>query len=371
MPLISCSFASLKHQFLTLRSGHHAIWALVFLICSHLAGAQEPSDSTERHTYLRLLPVPAFGYEPETDWYFGGVVLFNFDLYNDTTTRPSNLSLEFNYTLRKQRILDAGWDWFSARERWYSEGYVEWSFYPDYYFGVGPEARASERLLFESERLIFDLGLYRSFAPAWYAGIFIQYANYSGLDKRYQDDFQELRNASLMRLAPALRYDSRNSLLKPSQGAYWHLLAGNTWSTKNYWLGLFDARKYFTTKLGVMSLRFLSRFVGQGAPFFDLSVMGGDQAVRGYFYGRYRDDGFSTAQAEWRSPQWKRCGMALFGGYSMLYNGFPTTAFGSFENYGAGLRYLIDRKGDVNLRFDYARGKNGESGFYIGFGESF
>jgi len=38
--------------------------------------------------------------------------------------------------------------------------------------------------------------------------------------------------------------------------------------------------------------------------------------------------------------------------------------------YGGGLRFKIDRESNVNIRFDYALGKN-SSGFYIGFGEAF
>jgi outer membrane protein assembly factor BamA len=333
--------------------------------------AQEAADSAKNQRYFRVLPVPAFGYEPETNWHIGAVALFTFDMHADSVTRPSNLNVEFNYTLRRQRIVDAGWNWFSAKERWFSKGYVEWSYYPDYYFGIGAGSKTADRLLFESQRTIIDVGVYRSIAPAWYAGGIMQFADYSRMDKSLQASFAELKAARIARFGPAMLYDSRNNLLNPTQGSYINAYVGHTWSGQRYWQGILDARHYFKRRFGVVALRFLMRHVGDGAPFYDLSVMGGDQAVRGYFYGRFRDDGFSVAQAEWRSPVWKRCGMAVFGGYAALYNSFPTTELGFFENYGLGFRYLIDRKSDVNLRFDYARGKNGESGFYIGFGESF
>ncbi len=39
-------------------------------------------------------------------------------------------------------------------------------------------------------------------------------------------------------------------------------------------------------------------------------------------------------------------------------------------SYGFGLRIRVDKENNVNLRFDYALGKN-SSGFYVAFGEAF
>jgi len=76
-------------------------------------------DSTFKH--LKVLPVPALGYSPETEFYFGAVALISLNFFNDTNTRSSNAKLEFNYSLRKQVIFSADWNLFSKNETWFSK----------------------------------------------------------------------------------------------------------------------------------------------------------------------------------------------------------------------------------------------------------
>src|SRR4051812_42725633 len=86
---------------------------------------------------VRILPVPDFGYSPETETYVGAVALFTLNLYNDSLTRVSNAKAEFNYTWLHQVILEGSWNYFTRRERFYSQGLIHYSKYPDLYYGVG------------------------------------------------------------------------------------------------------------------------------------------------------------------------------------------------------------------------------------------
>jgi len=53
--------------------------------------AQVDSVVGEQHRRLKVLPVPAFGYEPETEWHIGAVALFTLNLFQDIdSTRTSN-----------------------------------------------------------------------------------------------------------------------------------------------------------------------------------------------------------------------------------------------------------------------------------------
>ena len=91
--------------------------------------------------------------------------------------------------------------------------------------------------------------------------------------------------------------------------------------------------------------------------------MGGDEFVRGYFFGRFRDKNLSTLQTEIRSPSLWRFGLAAIGGISTLYDNFSNFSKQFWPNYGAGLRFLIDRKENINLRLDYVLGAHDNSGF--------
>ncbi|HYH56974.1 MAG TPA: polymerase, partial [Anseongella sp.] len=80
----------------------------------------------------------------------------------------------------------------------------------------------------------------------------------------------------------------------------------------------------------------------------------------------------ATLQTELRTPVVWRFGVAAFGGLTKVYNWTDRFEIGRVKpNYGGGLRFLIDRKNDINLRLDYARGSDGQDGFYVAFGESF
>ena len=334
-----------------------------------LARAQPDSLTAEK--VVRLLPVPAIGYEPETTTYLGGVILFTIDPYQDGATRTSNAKLEFNYTFRNQSILDADWNYFFREERWFTRGYVEASYYPDFYYGIGPATEQEAELLYESRRWIADLNLFRQLLPKTFIGLGGYYANYGRIDQTHQQRFSELRDQSILRGVVTVFRDDRDNLLNPRSGGYAAWSMGYTWAERNYAYAQVDARAYVPWQEGVFAMRLLSRHVGEGTVFFDQSIMGGDEAVRGYFYGRFRDRNMTTAQYELRSSTWRRFGLACFGGLSYLYEDVDGGAARLFYNYGAGLRFLIDRKEQVNLRFDYAVGADGQNGFYIGFGESF
>ena len=91
-----------------------------------------------------------------------------------------------------------------------------------------------------------------------------------------------------------------------------------------------------------------------------------------YFYGRFRDNNLLILQTEFRSQIYRRFGYAIFGGISEVSSSLSGFTVNNVKpNYGVGLRFLIDRKEKINLRLDYGIGIDGQSGFYISFGESF
>ena len=134
-----------------------------------------------------------------------------------------------------------------------------------------------------------------------------------------------------------------------------------------------DARKYFPLAENEehnISVRFYQSSVLGEAPFYDLSLLGGDKLVRGYLAGRFRDKHLTTWQTEYRVPLIWRFGLAAFGGISIVYPGLNEIE-DLKPNAGMGIRFLVDKQEKTKLRFDYALGKKGDNGFYISFGESF
>lgn len=344
-----------------------AFLVLVLGICR-----AENADSSKRDKRVNLLPVPAFGYSPETRSYFGAVVLGTLDFYSDST-RVSNAKAEVNYTWNKQLILEGEWAYFTRGEKWYTDGLLHYSKYPDRYYGIGPNTPDSNELLFESRRMRADVSVLKSIGQNWFLGPNLRLIRYMDVSSEEKSKFSELKDAHTASLGLDIYHDSRKNLLNPKQGKYLRTrILLSKGSNGNYAQINLDGRSYLPVKgIGIVANRTFHRINGNSAPYFDMSIAGGDDFVRGYFFGRYRDLNLSTFQSELRAPLFWRLGATLYGGYSFLYVRSISEENTGKWNAGAGIRILMDKTQDVNLRLDYAIGANGQSGFYIAFGESF
>lgn len=349
---------------------------LIFIILISSSWAAIGQQDTSSHKKIKILPVPAFGYSPETKTYIGAVALFTLDLFNDSLTRTSNAKIEFNYTWRKQIISEIQWNYFTKHEKWFTQGLLHYSKYPDYYYGIGENTADTAEILYQSDRLKIDLNLLRSIKRNVFIGLGIRHFQYAAI----QSDssllsFPELSSQKNYGLSTIFLNDHRNNILTPVHGHYLKIQFEFNLSSSNYSRTTLDLRKYFSwgTKLPqVLSARLYSSHVSPGAPFYDIALLGGDAFVRGYFYGRFRTKNLTTLQSELRTDLFWRIGLSVFGGYSMIYRNLDNLTSTNFKpNAGIGLRFLVDKNERTNLRFDFAIGQDGQNGFYISFGESF
>ena len=341
-----------------------SISVLLTLFSGFVAG----QDSTKK---IKLLPVPTIGYSPETKTYIGAVTLFTIDLYKDSLTRTSNAKFEFNYTWNKQLILETEWNYFFKEEKWFTKGKIHYSEYPDYYYGIGSNTPESNKLLFNSNRFVFEANILRNLGGKLFIGPNLRFINYSNVSYSSDLIYPELADQSTFGVGITLLRDSRNSLLTPTKGFYFNFNTGYNFSKSDYLATTLDIRYYKTwADKYTWASRMINDFRFGKVPFYDYSFLGGDKFVRGYNYGRYRDKNLSSIQTEFRLPLVWKFGIATFGGISNLFaNNFKIND--SKYNCGLGLRFLVDKHDKTNLRLDYAVGNDGNSGFYISFGESF
>lgn len=323
---------------------------------------------------VKILPVPAFGYSPETRSYLGAVALFTFNLYKDSLTRISNAKLEFNYTQNKQLIVETAWNYFFKQEKWFTKGQFHYSKFPDLYYGIGSQTPNTNKLVFSSSRFIAEAFALKKIKPKVFSGINVKYINYSNLKAdSLRVNFPELVGATTFGIGFSLLKDTRDNLLTPTKGVY---IYGNTtynFSESNYLEFTIDLRYYKTWKNKYTWSNRLINDINLGTPpFYDYAFLGGDKFVRGYYFGRYRNNNLSSWQSEFRLPVVWRIGLSTFGGLSAIYSKTDVPKFSRIKtNYGLGLRFLVDKKDRTNLRLDYAMGNNNNSGFYVSFGESF
>ncbi len=347
--------------------------AIALLLILSAAYAVMGQDSTQTKK-LKILPIPAIGYSPETKTYIGAVTLFTFNLHPDSTTRTSNAKLEFNYTWNKQLILESGWNYFFKEEKWFTKGLIHYSKFPDLYYGIGPTTPAQNKLVFNSNRLLIEASMLKKMGNKLFSGFNLKYINYTNIQPKSDEImYQELVAASTFGIGYTVLKDTRNNLLTPTKGLY--IFGNGTYNIAraNYWELTLDMRYYKTWhNKFTWANRMVNDFTIGTPPFFDYAFLGGDKLVRGYYYGRYRDQHLSTWQTEFRLPVVGRLGLATFGGLSTLYSAqHPFTTKHIKYNYGLGIRFKVDKKDNTNLRFDYAIGSGNNNGFYVSFGESF
>lgn len=344
---------------------------IILLLFFRISGTAEDSVTAKR---IKILPVPAFGYSPETKAYVGAVTMFTINMYHDSLTRTSNAKFEFNYTWNKQMILEGGWNYFFRQEKWFTTGRINYAHYPDLYYGIGSNTPETNKTSFDSRRFVLEASVLKKIGYQFFTGINIKYNEYYDVKPENNSmNFPELTDGSTFGIGYSFLKDTRNSLLTPTKGIYAYLNSTYNFSEVNYLEIMLDLRYYKSWKNRfTLANRFLNELNFGTPPFYDFSFLGGDKFVRGYYLGRYRDNNLSTIQSEFRFPVFWKIYLATFGGLSNIYsknNQFRLKD--SKYNYGLGIRFLVDKAENTFLRLDYAVGQNKNDGFYISFGESF
>jgi hypothetical protein len=183
-------------------------------------------------------------------------------------------------------------------------------------------------------------------------------------------------NAKTAALGFHVQQDRRDSQFYPDRGTLAEVIGDffseDIGSDLNYQSYSFALNKYSPlTAKQTLAFRAYGCVVTGDAPFYDLCFVGAHNDIRGYQSGRYQDRRLLASQLEYRLELPKRLGLTGFFGVAEVA---PSIGKFNAENIlpagGVGLRYMVARKNHINLRFDYAIGKDG-GGFYMGLGEAF
>lgn len=348
--------------------------------------AQASSDSLahkeKKERKIGVLPVPAIGFAPETRLYFGAVGLFTLRFWQvDTLTRVASAKLEVNYTLNRQLIAEAGWNIFTKGNRTATDGLIGFRKFPENYWGIGAASPDSAVERVDMTRLEVEARGLRMVRNNLYLGMRVKLQHVLDVEPTAGGLIETQRPAGhdgglAWGLGPAFSRDTRDNPLNPKRGMYLSLstlgFSKAIGSKYRFTRTEVDWRTYLRpTPKHVLAFQGYSLLQTGTPPLRLLGLMGSDRDMRGYYQGRYRDQNYLALQAEYRLPLFWRFGLTAFVGAGEVWNWQETYRLQVLKyTTGAGIRFLMDRKDNVNLRFDFALG-NRTKGFYVAFGEAF
>jgi hypothetical protein len=336
----------------------------------------------------QLFVYPTLAYAPETSWEIGFSSLNVYFAKQDTTNRLSEISGFTFFTLENQYGLWFDHAIYSDQDRWFFLGRLRFQSFPLFYHGLGAISPEDYTARVEANQIVIKERVLRKIQHNLFLGAELDYQRLSAVDFMLVEPNNEafelpLGNAGSnnLGLGLGLVQDNRHNVLNVRHGFFSELAFlhyNPAWgSTFKFTSVLSDTRVYKPMgKNNVLAAQLLGQFNVGDVPFNQLALMGGESLMRGYYYGRYRDNNQLAAQVEYRFLPipfnfTDRIGAAVFAGAGSVFNQVNTLEISDFVvSGGAGLRVLLFPKKDIWTRLDVAFTREG-AGFYLFVGESF
>lgn len=360
------------------------------------AYGQEDSVQTRRNFFGRMLfpdtnqvlryrILPVLTYSPETRIGLGAGFILNWD-YKDAKpgTNSSLLQSFFIYTQNDQIDWTSLFEIFTNENRFFFSGKIGYLRFPQYFYGVGNELSIEQREKFSFNQFYFDLKNRIRVGKGLYLGLDYYFnKNYDIIwqeGSKYQNDSTLFGTEGyvLSGLGPEIAYDTRDFPFNPTKGSFLSasilVFAGELGSQFNYSIYQVDLRHYISInekKKWVLAFNLYGLFANGNVPFNRIPALGGEQIMRGYYSGRYRDHNYIAGQLEWRMPIWKFIGFTAWVATGQVGADLKTFSWQGFKpNVGLGLRVRFDKKSRTNIRLDQGFGRDSR-GFYLKINEAF
>jgi hypothetical protein len=370
------------------------LFLLVFFFSPNLLSAQ-PLGFVKRYinklindtTDIRepqFLAYPTLAFAPETSWEVGLSTLFVYYANKDTTNRLSEINGFTFYTFRGQYGASLEHALYTHQNRWSFIGKSKIQNFPLLYFGIGPNTPETHEALVEARLLNIKERALKRVVKNIFAGVEIDFQRLAKVEFVPHGSATITKplgheGSANLRLGAGILYDDRHNVLNVRKGAFAELalLHYNTaWGSDFSFTSILSDNRLYKPidSRNVLALQAYGQFTIGQPPFNQLSLLGGESLMRGYYTGRFRDKNQLAAQAEFRMLPLgftKRWGAAVFGGTGTVFNQFHHLSLDNFVLAGgAGLRFLLFPKKDIFSRVDLAFTKEG-TGIYLFIGEAF
>jgi hypothetical protein len=333
---------------------------------------------------VQVIGLPGAYYRPDTSLGLGafGQVTFRASPWarSNEKSRPSNVSVSGAYTLRNQYVGKARTQLFLNQDALILTAQTEFAHFPTRLFGFGNAADAHHETFIDRyvcAQLQLERRVTEQIYVGWVSRVRQTWIFDEGEPSGYLDNVGRSKNGGTLHGAGlSLRVENRDYLYAPLDGHFVSFeVMGNyprLGSDQRFVRLQTDARKY--VHLGrehVLAFRGLAYFNFGDVPFYETVPLGRAFTMRGYFEGRYRDDHYVAAQAEYRFPiAWRFYGAAFVDAGTVFGPDGRFAASRIQISGGGGARVKVSDKDRVMLRIDAAVGR-GTHGFVVGVNEAF
>ncbi len=325
--------------------------------------------------------VPLAMYSPETHVGLGvlGVQFFRLGLALKEN-RASSVAAVALVTTRYQLVLELIPEIYWNEEDYAVVGKLEFQRYPDSFWGIGARTPNSAEERYERRRFRWRGGPRRRLFGQLFAGLLVDAMWFHGIYHPNgifaRENVPGKKGGWTVGLGPTLAFDNRDNTGATRRGTL--LSATFAWfgrpigSAYEFTKVILEARHF--VPLGgehVLGFRFAGEFQHGNVPFYHLAYFGGDELLRGYFLGRYRDQNLIALESEYRFPLIWRFGGTVFAGAAEVA-GRPAGLDLDPVRWasGGGLRFSLTEQERLNLRLDVGAGPH-TAGVYFTAREAF
>ena len=345
------------------------------------------NDSTDL-SRPQLLVYPTLAYAPETTWEIGFNSLYVYYAKGDTANRLSEINGFAFFTLENQYGLWVDHAIYSDQDRWFFLGRLRLQSFPLFYHGIGMDTPTEYTARVDANQIIIKERVLRKLKKNLFLGLELEYQRLAAVDFVLAESSNNAfefplgyKGSNNLGLGFGLVQDNRHNVLNVRKGFFSELAFlhyNPTWGSSFKFTSILSDTRVYTPigKNNVLAAQLLGQFNFGDVPFNQLAQMGGESIMRGYYYGRFRDNNQLAAQVEYRFLPLpfsftNRIGAAIFAGTGTVFNQLIDLNISNLTvSGGLGLRFLLFPKKDIWTRLDFAFTREG-TGFYLFIGESF
>jgi outer membrane protein assembly factor BamA len=345
-----------------------------------------PKAPIEKLKKDRYVIFPVIVKSPEYRWGAGAAGTFFFKIgKDDSLARTSSFKAVTFFTLRKQLVAATEGNIYFPGEKYILYVISSATRFPDKFWGLGNNTQNAALENYTIQQFSIFPKLMRRVFSSVYAGVGyefqhvwkFEYDESSGVSVFDQQDIVGRRGGWVSGPGATVTWDNRNHAFTPSKGLYMQFYVGiyrhAVGSDFNFAVRNLDVRKYIAlSKNVVLAVQANLISTSGSVPIRQLTNIGSNSYMRGYYEGRYTDKNLLAFQAELRFPLYKRFGMVTFAGVGRVGSTLGEVFVPQHlkPSIGAGLRFALSEQERLHLRVDVGFG-NKSNGTYLNMGESF